>query len=459
MSTIKAMNFNEIAWQIADLLETTRAVFLRTDPEVPDFTVRAPFKCLICGLRQKVEIEVTPSNVITIMGLLDATVFNKEHVDRLYAWNLKSLSSYVRAFVPRFVNPTTSVIDLKIIESFLGIRKNRPENLVEAINRTKVTVQYNRSASSRDISGADAQYKGWQKLYKSVHLPLALQVLPSIETTPLLNEATRKPEYPYYEIEGQANGRMNCLKKYSSSYLPHNLGPDARQNLKPRGYGLRFVSADFRHCEVTVLQWLTGDEFLKQILDSGRDLHERIYEVITEDKCDTEKKRAISKMLFLPVMYGCGPQTLAANLGLREAIGTELHNRIKTRFHTAYDRMMDIQKRAEKGPVEDYFGRCRAFPEGEYYKARNFWVQGVAATACQEKLIELHKAFDGENAYIAYSVHDGYCGVCTIRSARNTYRTMKQTLEAESVLCPGLRMKVEIKFGARLDDMKVLWKD
>ena len=158
-------------------------------------------------------------------------------------------------------------------------------------------------------------------------------------------------------------------------------------------------------------------------------------------------------------MFGCGPQTLAANLKLRESVGIELHNRIKKRFSVSYDRMMDIQKQAEKGAVEDYFGRRRVFPEGEHYKARNFWVQGVAATVCQEKLIELHKSLDGENAYIAYSVHDGFCGVCAIRAARNTYRTMKTTLEAESVLCPGLKMKVEIKFGARLDDMKVLWKD
>lgn len=443
MSTIRAMNFYDISWQIADLLETTRTVYFRTDPEVPDFTARSPFKCVVWNLRHKIEIDVTPENIILVMGLFDATIFNKELVDRIYTWNLKSFSTYLRSQVPKFVNPTTSVIDLKIIENFLGIRKNRPENLVEAINRTKIAVKN----------------KHWQTIYKSLHLPLALRVLPAIESTPLLNENTRKPEYPYYEIEGQANGRMNCMKKYACSYLPHNLGPDARRSLKPKGYGLRFISADVRHCEVTVLQWLTGDESLRQILESGRDLHERIYEVITEDKCDTEKKRAISKLLFLPVMYGCGPQTLAANLGLREAVGVELHNRVKQRFHTAYDRMMEIQKRAEAGPVEDYFGRSRTFPEGERYKARNFWVQGVAATACQEKLVDLYKALDGENAYVAFSVHDGYCGVCTIKSARNTYRTMKQTLEAESTLCPGLRMKVEIKFGARLDEMKVLWKD
>ena len=232
------MNFYDISWQIADLLETSRVVYLRTEPEVPDFTLRASFKCVVWNLKQKIEIDVNPENIILVMGLLDATVFNKELVDRIYTWNLKSFSTYLHSLVPKFVTPTTSVIDLKIIESFLGIKKNRPENLVEAINRTKIAVQN----------------KSWQKIYKSLHLPLALRVLPAIETTPLLNEKTRKPEYPYYEIEGQANGRMNCMKKYSSSYLPHNLGPDARRSLKPRGYGLRFASADFRHCEVTVLQ-------------------------------------------------------------------------------------------------------------------------------------------------------------------------------------------------------------
>lgn len=442
MGKIDAMSVQKAAWQIADLLEGSDAVFIRTEPEVPDFTTRAVFRIIISSLRQKVELEVSPDNIRSLIGVFDATIFNKEIVDRIYTWNLKSLSSYFHYFVPRFVTPTNSVIDLKIIESFLGIRKIRPENLTEAINRVKIAVKR----------------KNWQKLYKTLHLPLALRVLPAIETTSLLNDDTRKPEHPYYEIEGQANGRMNCMKKFANSYLPHNMGPDLRKVLKPRGYNMRFLSADYRHCEVTVLQWLTGDEKLKEILDSGEDLHRKIYEVVTGDECDTETKRNISKLMFLPVMYGCGPPTLAQQLKVSEKVGKELHGRILTNFPTAMNRMLEVQKQADVGPVEDYFGRRRKFEKGEGYKARNFFVQGVAATVCQEKLVELYKALDGENVYLAFSVHDGYCVVCAMEKAKQAYQTVKSVLESESKLCPGLRMKVQIKFGTRLNQMKELWR-
>lgn len=443
MVKISAMSVQEAAWQIAELLEGADSAFIRTEPEVPDFTVSRPFRVIISGLRQKVELEVSPNNIRSIIGLFDATIFNKEVLGRLYAWNLKSLSTYFHYFVPRFVIPTNTLVDLKLLESFLGIRKNRPENLVEAINRTKIA----------------ARHKHWQRLYKPLHLPLSLRVLPSIETTPLLNDEARRPEYPYYEVEGQTNGRMNCMKKFATSYLPHNLGPDTRKVLKPKGYNMRFLSADYRHCEVTVLQWLTGDEKLKEILESGADLHRKIYEVVTKDPCDTDKKRDLSKLMFLPVMFGCGPTTLASILKVGEGTGKELHDRIRSNFSTAMNWMLEIQKRASVGPVEDYFGRCRKFAEGESYKARNFCVQGVAATACQEKLVELYKALNGESAYIAFSVHDGYCVVCSTDKARQTYQITKDVLESESKFCPGLKMKVQIKFGARLDQMKELWRD
>jgi hypothetical protein len=335
LGKIDAMSVQEAAWQIADLLEGSEAVFIRTEPEVPDFTTRAVFRVIISSLRQKVELEASPDNIRSLIGIFDATIFNKEIVDRIYAWNLKSLSSYFHHFVPRFVTPTNSVIDLKIIESFLGIRKIRPENLAEAINRVKIAVKH----------------KSWQKLYKTLHLPLSLRVLPAIETTSLLNDDTRKPEHPYYEIEGQANGRMNCMKKFVNSYLPHNMGPDLRKALKPLGYNMRFLSADYRHCEVTVLQWLTGDEKLKEILDSGKDLHQRIYEVVTGDECNTEAKRNISKLMFLPVAYGCGPSTLARQLNVSESVGKELHGRIYTNFPTAMNRMLEIQKRITSDDV------------------------------------------------------------------------------------------------------------
>ncbi len=437
------MNFQEVASQISEILESNRSVFLRTEPEVPDFTVNASFKVILCAPNQTLEIEATPSNIISLVALFDATIFDKIQTDRLYVWNIKGLATYFYAISKKFLNPSNNLIDLKIIENFLGIKGVCPENFNECVYRLKAIVKH----------------KNWQSLYKSIHMPLALRVLPSIETQSLLDEESKKPVFPYYEIEGQNNGRMNCFHKYAKSYLPHTMGPDVKKYLKPRGYGYRFLCSDFRHCEVTVLQWLSKDEKLKEILESGADLHKEIYEIVTGDPCNSENKRNLSKKMFLPVMYGCGPRGLAQNLSVTESVSSEIIGRIKQQFPIAWEWMQSKQEIAKQGPIEDFFGRSRVFNENQSYLARNFSVQGVAATVCQEKLIALSKALDNEKAYIVFSVHDGFGLVCQIKAARETYKLVKQVCETESTLCPGLSMKAEIKFGAKLDQMKVLWKD
>lgn len=439
------MDFQELAYQVGDLISDTKSVYLRTNPEYPDFTSKSEFEILVWNTRGRISIQASPSNIVKIIALFDATIFDKDQVAHLYTWNFKSLASYFLKFCEssRFVTPTNSIIDLKPIEAFLGIRKNPPENLIEAINRTKLV----------------AQDKSWQRVYKSVHLPLSLRVLPTIETNGLLNESVKRVQYPCYEIEGQVNGRMNCHNKFAYCYLPHTLGEETKRVLKPQGHGWRYLYADFKYCEVVILWWLTGDETLKQILDSGDDLHSRIYEIVTEDKCDTDNKRNLSKRMFLPVMYGCGPKSLGANLGVSESIGGELFKRIKLKFSTALNWLHEREQEAKNGVVRDHFGRPRQFAEGESYKARNFHIQSVAAVFCQEKLIELWKVINGNDLRLLFSIHDGYGLICQLDVAKESYRTVKDTLETESKLCPNLKLSVEIKFGARLENMKVLWKD
>lgn len=432
-----------LANELNEFIAENKSLFVKTEPEVPDFTINSKFKIFIFGNKKKLEIEICPENIMTIVGLFDATIFNKDLIKILYFWNIKSFASYFLYFSKKYLKPTSSIIDLKIIEGFLGLKKSAPENFSECINRMKRSVEC----------------KAWQSIYKSIHLPLSLETIPSIETSPLLNEESRRIEFPYYEIEGQSNGRMNCLKKFAKSYLPHNMGPEIKSILKPRGYETIFLCSDFRHCEVTVLQWLSKDERLQDILNSGKDLYEVIYEEITGDSCNSENKRNLSKKMFLPVMYGCGTSGLSKNLNIQDSASGELINRIKKRFKTAYDWMQSNQDQAKKGEISDYFGRPRKIDANQSYLARNFCVQGVAATACQEKLIMLNRELDKNKSYIVFSIHDGFGLVCKIKNAHETYKIVKQICEKESDVCPGLKMKTEIKFGKRLNQMKIISKN
>lgn len=434
------MNLFDADWLKLKAFDATKSVYIKTEPEVLDFTISAHGKLIVLHPDQRIELEITPESITQICGLLDATIFDKTKVETVYAWNFKSLCSYAKFFVGKSPLPKNRFVDLKLIESFLNIRQLAPETYSDAIDRAKAVFQH----------------KGWQPVYKNIHLPLALRVLPSIESTPLLNETTRRPEFPWYDIEGQVNGRMNCAKKFSRCYLPHTMSAEVRSAMKPRGYGLRFVTADFKHCEVKVLQWLSGDPVLKKIIDSGEDVYKQIYEIVTGDACDSDSKRSKSKKMILSLIFGSSIKGLAENLSVSEAVAKELRNRLVSRF-SAFAWLNQQQDKVQAGAVAyDYFNRPRVFEDP--YKVRNFLVQAVAATVCQEKLIDVHDALNSEKAYLVYSVHDGYGFITQIAAAQETYEIIKRTLEAESKLCPGLKLEVEIKFGAKLDNMKVLWK-
>lgn len=279
-----------------------------------------------------------------------------------------------------------------------------------------------------------------------------------LETTSLLDEAEKVSVHAFYEIEGQINGRLRCAKQFSKGYIPHTIGPDQKKALKPKGYNRCFMSTDIRHCEVTVLQWLSQDPNLLYIIESGQDLYKEIYHVTTGDPCDSDKKRDYAKRMFLPVMYGCGPTSLGKSMGLAEQTAKELIRRIHAKFPVATEWMRSKQEEArENGVVVDYFGRPRTF-ENEFYKARNFVVQGVAATACVEKLIAIYDALQGTESYLCFTIHDAYGIVCPVKDPKPTYTMVKDIVESESTACPGLRLKQESKFGKRLDNMKVLWR-
>lgn len=431
------MNLQETSEILTSMVSAKRPIYVYSEPETLDFTSKETVKIVVYSTRRSLKIDVNHENARDVAALLTVTIFDKEFVPMLICWDIKSIISYLKFCNTKFVTITSSIVDLKIIESFRGIKKKRPISLVEAVNRINVLIRN----------------PVWKPIYQSIHLPLMLRVLPKIETCGLLNEEIRKSVFPYYEIEGQANGRMNCYKRFKRSFLPHNMSVENKCVLKPRGDNLGFMCVDYRHCEVTVLQWLSKDEKLGEILASGQDLHRAIYKEITGDICDTEKKRLMSKRMFLPVMYGCGPSGLAENMSIDEVTAGDLVRRVKTRYSTAWNWMVEQQTRAAgQGWLEDILGRRRNLDSP--YKARNFAVQGVASTVCQEKLIDLQKVLDN-TASVVFSAHDGFGLVIKTGTIRSNYEKVVGVLESDSKICPGLSMKVEVKLGTRLDKMKV----
>lgn len=431
-----------VAESLEEIAINSNLTYIRCNPEVPDFTVEQPFEILISGSKKRISIEVVPSDIRIVMGMLEDTIFQKEKM--VLAWNIKPFFTYLTHFFGKTVIPPSGILDLKVIENFLGFfGQKAPENLGEAVHR------------SRRVGN----YKSWKTIYNKLHLPLLLKTLPRLESSGLHHKTDRTSKFAYYEIEGQRNGRLRCFGKYKRSYVPHTLGNDQKNVLRPKSFDDFFMLADINNCEVTVLQYLSGDSKLKEFLDSNRDVYEQIYELLTGDGDVTESKRKMCKLIFLPVIYGCGARGLSANIGINESTGRDLIRRVHHYFKDAVEWITELEKQAKtRGKVEDYFGRPREFDGDNYYTSRNFVVQSPAATICLEKLVQIDDVLDGTGSKVVFTVHDGYGITTNTQHAKETWLAVKDSVRSESILCPGLRLDFHAQFGKKLNDLRTLWK-
>lgn len=413
----------EFVANLPDII-ASEVVFVYANPEIVDFTINKDFELFICGVKKNLKVIVNDKNLFSILGILKSVLVGKT----LMTWNIKPLFSLVLfRSKKQFILEDVQILDLKILESYSGIRLDCPKNLVESINRLKFLKN---------------NFPEYYKVYTKIHLPLLTKVIPDIETFGILDIKDKKEKYSYYEIEGQQNGRLLCHNAFKKCFLPHTLCHEDKNNLKLRGTNEVFMLFDYKHMEVSVLQWLSGDENLKAILNSEKDIYEVFYEEITGNPCDSVEKRNLCKLLFLPIFYGMSAKSIMKEFDYSYDYASHILNKIKSLFPVAYAWIEEQQRIANK----DYFGRVRNFAIEERYKARNFVVQSAAATICLEKLISLNKV-----AKIVYYVHDGYCISCDQSSCQRTFREIVGLLEED--LYPDLHLRVECKIGYNLNKM------
>ena len=429
------MQFEEISSSVSEIFEKNKIVLMYTNPEVLDFTSEEENRLFVHGSGKKIEIKISKQNVKFLAALLENSFFTEGM--SVIAWNIKSIVSYFNFFTKSLFKINASIVDLKIIERFKGLESNCPKSLVEAINRY------------RNLGDAS-----WVNLYKNIHLPLAIKTLPMIEVIPLFHKISKDSRYAYYEIEGQKNGRLQSSNVFKKCYNPHNMGIEESCNLAFNDWDYVFGNMDFKNQEVSVLQYLSKDEYLFDLLQNKKDLYGEIYKLLFNEECNTNEKRDQLKLIFLPVMYGLGSKTLSESFNLQINLAEDIIYKIQNTFKTAYTWMMGIQENAaESGKSVDFLGRTRFFSNP--YKARNFNVQSPAAMVCLEKLIDLQSVSD-EKCKVVYTVHDGYCFVCKNQILKEGFLKFKNSLESPSKLMPGLKLKVKAKIGKSLDQMKVL---
>lgn len=420
------------------MLKSGRNFYIKFHPEILDFT-KPDFKAelQIFSARSQAVIPLN-GNLSAILGLLKDSIFGENILN--VAWNIKNLYSYLKYVTHADFEVDCQIIDLKVVESFLGVRNTAPEDYGSATTRLR-----NIYASS-----------SWSKvkaIYQKIHIPLISRVIPSIEACGLLDRQKRATVHPYYEIEGQVNGRMKCFEAYSNHFNPHGLSEEVKSNLFPRQLGDHFIVLDFKHYEVCVLQWLSKDEKLGEVIASGDDFYKSTFKLLAGGECDTEKKRDLVKKTFLPVIYGMSVDSAAKELEIPFETADRIVSRERKLFPRSFQWIEEFQNMP--GNIRsDYFGKQRVFEDLSYsIPIRNFGVQPPAALVCLEKLIRLHDAIKSY-AKIVCHVHDGYY-ICANKSVLGTVCLLaKEALESESELCPGLKLRCSCKVGTTLTEVK-----
>lgn len=437
------MVFSQLAAILSESVQAGQNVYLRFEPEVLDFTDKeARPELFICGSGgNQASIVITESNFPRLFSILRLSIFSKGM--RLICWNLKNFFSFVRAKGVQDFQIEAAIVDLKIIESYVGIKQAAPKTLAESLLRLKYLVNNGLWQEAQDI-------------YRRVHLPLMTDVLPALETVGVLDKNRQSKVHAYYEIDGQENGRLRCWEAYKSGFVPHTLSQDQKAALQPLQFDELFMSFDFRSMEVAMLQWLSKDEKLGAILNVP-DIYLELYEQIIGLECDGPEKREIAKKFFLPVIYGQSAFSLADRLNIGLTTAEQIVSRINVSFATAVAYVESHQKQVEEtGLAKDVFGKRRKF-EGREYRVRNFAVQSPASIFCLEKLIQLHRGLRGLTN-VAFHVHDGYVVYATKKNWKEVFQKSHEILSSESEVCPGLRLKVACSAGRHLDSLKPIKK-
>lgn len=409
-------------------------IFLTTDPLVPDFTnLKKSAKILIMGGGKVVTLPLPRDDQAFRHLIAGLQASLKSENSLVIGWDIKNLFSYVLARTGKNLNLGRRLIDLRVLESFAGEANVAPATFAQARQR---------------LVNKGKLWKVFSPIYKDVYLPLIKEIIPHLETLPLSHGKKRDFVHSHYEINGTANGRMKTRKALFKSYLPHSLTPEEKRNLRSPGYE-EFMYFDFCHYEVSILQWLSGDEVLGDFIEDEVDIYNKIWEHITGTKCN-EIRRKRCKGIFLPVVFGLGKANLAAKENISEKTAQEFIDRIHRGFPVALN-WVSRQMQLDEDRAIDYFGRIRFFAPNESYLARNFAIQSPAALICMYKLVELFRNL-GDLGQLCFHLHDGYCIIADGMNMKKAYVKAKEILTSESF--PGLKLRVACEAGSNLDSLE-----
>jgi DNA polymerase-1 len=185
--------------------------------------------------------------------------------------------------------------------------------------------------------------------------------------------------------------------------------------------GMRLISADYNQVELRVLAQIADEPVLREIFESGQDVHAATAAELLEADPDavSPADRSKAKMVNYGIAYGLSPFGMADRLQIDEVEAAVYIERYFERF-PAIKRFRDetIESAREQGHVTTLLGRRRRIPElrarqrqtrlqGERFAVSTV-VQGSAADIIKLAMIKAHGALgaEGLETRLVLQIHD-----------------------------------------------------
>jgi DNA polymerase-1 len=223
--------------------------------------------------------------------------------------------------------------------------------------------------------------------------------------------------------------------------------------------GKVLISADYSQFELRLAATLAGDQKIIETFNSDDiDIHTQtaaeVYNISPADV--TSKQRRNAKVINFSVLYGTGPHSLAAVVGISYS---EAKNFIERYFalHKPIRDYLDgtIKKAEEDGYVETFFGRRRPTPnvragnftirEAAKRAAANMPIQGTEADLMKMAMLKIDDEL-GDIAPQILQIHDSIMVECDPGDVKKVSIKLKEIMEN---IYPkiGVRLKVDVKSG------------
>lgn len=266
--------------------------------------------------------------------------------------------------------------------------------------------------------------------------------------------------YPDGRLRGDLNSSGTRTGRFSSSN-PNLQNQPARGDLIERfpvreafipPPGHVFLAGDYSQIEPRLMAHMSQDSKLIGIYHTDGD----IYNGVAAELSITRKQ---AKIVVLAIMYGMGPQALAASLGISQNEAKLFINEFYAKYRTLAQWKTHVEKKASRtGEVRNIFGRRRLLPgamssnnTGTYFsalrKAINTTIQGSAADLIKIAMVNCWNTFKekyNNDPRIVLQVHDELIVSCPWEIAEEALQDF--TWQCENVA----KFRVPIKFEAKI---------